>query len=727
MVDLCIVDRDTFSGLNKPTNELRRHLRIQRRPSTFVYQHQIIDPQFRCNVLTGIAGIGKTSTIENIALSWARDSSYFYDKSFRYVFLFNSRKLNEYRKKSVTFEQLFKSEFNIQLKTLSNVNGNEVLVIIDGIDEIESLLSILETNDVDEIYHLLHELIKDQSSIFPGHTTLLAGRPHVISTLKRFQHHTGPIRIVQIQGFDDRSICTYVQKFCHDNEMMVNRIIGKINGSVTIKAMAAVPQLLSSICSVYSWEVSNLRLEKKTELFVWVFLSLLKHQFPQFSGMLPHQLMSEAAVKKLFSAISKLSYDLILDNRILFEESEIKELGTSDPLLKQLLDAFVLRINTNLASRCHFAHLIVQEFLAAIHCYISGKTISSLLEREFYEIAEFYVGFASADQNSLATDGNVVSLFIRNIPPRFRRSFRQSFTKPKKPSVLSIAADIFSFWERWRLSFETFCCLFYELFKIEDAIPECIAFANHTDIILSGLASFQVVRLNYFLTRLLTPDENNHGPHSLKNVTITIKHSEFSEKSGLGLCLQLLRSFKEVSFINCSFDGNILKNFCIAGIGNGNGSVLEHASFKDCNFTTDNLLLLADCIPLIQEFSLESITLNLTIIEAITQKLLEESHSPHFKLRDLGLRNCSLDDFCIEALCKAFHLIETMDLSDNPINSVRMDMLIRWVEVRKHFDQDKFNLKTLILRNCSSSPAVLKRFKMRLQEKVADTKVDLLF
>ena len=723
MVDLCIVDRDTFSALNKPTNELSRHLRLQRRPSTFVYQHQIIDPQFRCNVLTGIAGIGKTSTIENIALSWARDPSYFDNTSFRYVFLFNSRKLNEYRKRSVTFEQLFEAEFNIQLKTLSSVNGHEVLIIIDGIDEIESLLSILEASDVDEIYHLLHELIKDQSSIFPGHTTLLAGRPHIISALKRFQHHIGPIRIVQIKGFDDQSIFTYVEKFCHNNEMMVNRIMEKIDGSVTIKAMAAVPQLLSSICSIYSWEVSNLRLEKKTELFVWAFLSLLKHQFPQFSGMLPHQLMSEAAVKKLFSAISKLSYDLIVDNRILFEESEIKELGTSDPLLKQLLDAFVLRINTNLASRCHFAHLIVQEFFAAVHCYISGKTISSLLEREFYEIAEFYVGFACADQNSLATDDDVVALFIRNIPPRFRKSF----AKPKKPLVLSLAADIFSFWERWRLSFETFCSLFYELFKSEDSIPECIAFASHADIIVSGLAPFLVVRLNYFLTRLLTHDENNHGPCSLKNVTITIKHSEFSDKSGLEVCLQLLKSFKEVTFINSSFNGNVLKNFCIASIGNGNCSFLEHASFKDCNFTIDNLLLLAECMPLIQRFSLENITLNLKVIEAIVKKLLEESHSPHFKLKELGLRNCSLDDFCIETLCKSFHLIETVDLSDNPINSVRIDMLIRWVEVRKHYDKEKFNLKTLILRNCSSSPAIFKRFRMRQESNQAGTKFELLF
>ena len=725
MVGLSIVDQESFSGANKPTNELGRYLRLRRRLSTVVSQNQILDLQCRCNVLTGVAGIGKTSTIENIALSWARDPSYFSTNAFQYVFLFSCRKLNEYRKRSITFEQLFEAEFNIKLSTLSNTDGKEVLIIIDGIDEIESLSSMLQMQEVDEIYQLLHEIIKDQSCIFPGHTTLLAGRPHIIPTLKRFQHHTGPIRIVHIQGFDDQSILAYVKKFCHNNEAMVNRIMEKLGGSVTVKAMAAVPQLLSSICSIYSWEFSDFHLEKKTELFVWVFLSLLKHQFPQFNGMLPRQLMEDAAVKSFFSAISKISYDLILDNRILFEENEVKELGTSDPLLKKLLDAFVLRIDTKSATCCQFAHLIVQEFFAAVHCYVSGKSIGSLLDREFYEIAEFYVGFASADQNIAAKDDDVVALFIRNIPPRFRRSFRKSFTKPKKPSVSSLLCEIFSSWEGWKLSCDIFCSLFYELINIGDSIPECITFANHTDVILSGLTPFQVVRLNHFLRRLLSEDSNGHGPHAFKNVTVTIKRTEFSNSSEFCSFLQLLRSFKEVSFINCMFGTHALETLCTVSSPSKPESWLVQVSFKACDLSHDNISAIARCMPLLQKFSFESIKLDLTATNILVREIMGKGHSSAFKLRELGLRDCYLDDFCIEALCKCLHLIETIDLSKNHINRVRMDLLIRYV--RERYDQPKFNLKQLILRECTSSNTDTRRPRGREQNNISDIAVDIVF
>ena len=689
--------------------------------SNLVCQHEIVDPKFRCNILTGVAGIGKTTVIENIALSWARDPKYFGKGFFRFVFLFSCRKLNEYKRRNLTFEQLFEAEFNIRIQSLSKIDGSEVLIIIDGIDEIDSLLSLFGTSKIDAVYELLHEMIKDQSCLFPGHTTLLTGRPHAMPTLKRFEYHTGPIRFLQIQGFSSHSVSTYIQRYCHNNETMAKRIMDKIDGSVTIKAMATIPQLLSSICSIYSWEVPDVKLEKKTELFVWVFISLLKHQFPQYNGMLPNQLMSEVPVKKFFSAISKISYDLMLDNRIFFEESSVEELGRSDPLLNRLLDAFILKADAKLSSNRQFTHLIIKEFFAAAHCYISGISVSSLLEREFFEAAEFYVGFASADQ-STGTDDDIVALFIRNIPPHKRRSFYKS--RPKKPSVLSIAGTIFSFWEGWKLSCDIFCSLFYELMNAGYSVPECISFPKHADIILSGQTSYQVIRLNHFLTRMLTQDDCLHGWNSFKNVTITINHTDFSNDSGFALCLKLLRSFKEVSFINCSFAANTLKHFYFTSSVGVSYLSDGCVSFKECDLSDENIAHLARFIPEVQKFSIESVSLNFKAVDSIVREILNEGHSTKFKLKDLSLRDCSLDDFCIEALCKAFHLIETIDLSGNSINNVRIDMLIRRVKAMKRGDTEKFCLKTLILRDCSTSPALVRQLK---KFKADSTRVTVLF
>ena len=725
MVDLSIVDKDSFRGPNKPANELNRHLSLKRRLSTCITQDQIVDYRFRCNILAGVPGIGKTSTVESVALSWGRDPLYSFtnEKSFRYIFLFSCRKLNEYRNRSITFEQLFEYEFNIQLKMLSNVDGRQVLIIVDGIDEIESLASIFETTEIDEIYQLLHEMIKDQSCIFPGHTTLIVGRPHTISTLKRFQHQIGPIRVIQILGFDSRSISTYVDKFCHGNEALLNRIMDKINGSATVKAMAAIPQLLSSICSIYSWEFTDLHVEKKTELFVWTIISFLKHQFSQFNGMLPRQLMKEDAVKKFLSAIAKLSYDLIFDNRILFDVNEVKELQTSDPLLKALLDAFVQRIDT-FSSHCQFTHLIVQEFFAAVHCYVSGKTIGSLLEREFYDIAEFYAGFACADQNCLETDDDdIVALFIRNVPPRFRRSFRKSFTKPRKPSIPSLASEVFSLLEGWKISCDTFCSIFYELISVDDTVPDCITFPRHADIILSGLTPLQVVRLNHFLTCILRRDENGHSPLALNNVIVTIKRTEFTDSSEYRRCLQLLPSFREVAFVNCSFGGHVLEDF--ACTARTNGSLLEKVSFKSCNIIEDDLCTLAKCIPKIRRFSFESVKLGLRVTEAIVYQLIHQDHSLSFKLIELELCNCGMNDFCTEELRKALHLIEVVNLSDNAINSVRMYMLVNWWTFRKRCEPDIFKLKTLILRNCSGSPTIARQLKQIYQANLDASNLDL--
>jgi len=733
MVDLCIFDENSFRGIHRSANELSWHLRLRRQLSNLVCQHEIVDPKFRCNVLTGVAGIGKTTVIENIALSWARNPMYFGKGVFRFVFLFSCRKLNEYRRRKFNLQQLFEAEFNIRIQSLSKIDGSEVLIIIDGIDEIDSLVSLFDTSKIDAVYELLQELIKDQSCYFPGHTTLLTGRPHTMPALKRFQYHTGPIRFLHIQGFNSHSVSTYIQRYCHNDETMAKRIIDKIEGSLTIKAMATVPQLLSSICSIYSWGISDVQLEKKTELFVWVFISLLKHQFPQYNGMLPHQLMSEGPVKKFFSAISKISYDLMLDNRILFEESCVEELGRSDPLLNKLLDAFILKADTKLSSNCQFTHLIIKEFFAAVHCYTSGISVGSLLGRELYEVAEFYVGFASADQ-STATDNDIVALFIRNIPPQKRRSFYKS--KPKKPSVLSIADTIFSFWEGWKVSCDIFCSLFYELMNTEFNVPECITFPKHADIILSGQTSYQVIRLNHFLTRMLTQDDNFHGRDSFTNVTITINHTDFPNNSEITLCLKLLRSFKEVSFISCSFAANTLKHFFFArnagvryssnGCGSplGLASFLTRVSFKECDLSDEDIAHLAMFIPGVQNFSIESVNLNFKAVDTIVREILNESYSTKFKLKFLSLRDCSLDDFCIETLCKSFHLIETIDLSGNFINNVRIDMLIRRVKAMRKDGAEKFCLKTLILRDCSTSPALVRQLK---KFRADSTRVNVLF
>lgn len=701
MVDLSILDQESFNGSSAPTNELNRHLHFKRRISTAVAGDQIIDPRFRCNLLTGVAGIGKTSTIENLALIWGRDPTCFdmEDFGFRYVFLFSCRKLNEYRNRSLSFEQLFECEFNIQLKSLRNIDGQEVLIIVDGIDEIESLVSILNGDEVDDVYKIFHEIVQEQSSILPGHSNLLAGRPHVIPILKRFQQQTGPMRIVQILGFDSTSITQYVNKFCHDNQVMVNRILGRIEDSPSVKAMASIPQLLSSICSIYSWEITDLHLEKKTDLFVWAFLSFLKHQFPQFSGLLPDTLMSQKAVKKFVSAIAKISYDLIADNRILFEENELKELSTSDPMLKKLLDAFVLRVDSSSPSNYQFVHLIVQEFFAAVHCYVAGIEFQSLMKRELYQIAEFFAGFASADQKCSETNEDIVAHFIRNVPPRFRRSFRKTLSKYAKPSVLSLAQELFQLMEGWKISFDVFCSIFYELFNVGDVVPKCINFAGHADIILSHSSSLQVVRLNHFLTSLLTQDEHGHGPSALDDVIVTINDTDFSSSVECFTLLQLLGSFKEVSFVKCSFDTDALKCFCNFPFC----SFLQSVCFDRCSIPKEAISCLSHCIPKIHRFSLVGIKLNLKMIEIIVQRIIECGYSSEFQLNELVLRNCELDDFCIEALFKAVHLIETLNLSENEINSVRIDLLFKSVSFRKQCEPGRFKLRTLILRNCSQS------------------------
>ena len=702
MVELTLVnEQSAASSPVKAANELSHHLLQRRHSSSLLDLPDIIDPSLKCSLLSGMAGIGKSSTVENLALCWAKRQLGSLD--FDFVFLFSCRNFFRYQKKQINAEKLFLEEFNVNYRNLNNVDGSRVLIIFDGLDEVESLSSILKEVASEDIYNLLREMIKEKSSIFPGHTTLLVGRPHVLSTLKRFQMLTGAFRVVQILGFTKAAIQSYVGKFSCNDILLQQHILQKIFENTSVKAMARIPQLLCSICSVYSWETKDLQLEKKSELFLWTLLSFLRHHFPQFAGLPPNELLSHDVVSSFILIIAKLSYELLKDNRIIFDKKEVKELETEDVLLKRLLETFLAKVETfDKFPQYQFRHLIIEEFFAAVHCFVSNISACKLMNKEFYEITEFLAGLVRGNER---ISSSIVSIFAKNILKNYgekHNSFRKRAAsigrKKKHQSVAMIAEEVFLQWKQWKISCDVFCSVFYELFDKDDTLPKCIQFNDQFDVLLSSLTSLQVVRLNHFLECM--SGNGIRGLESLRNLRLCISSTDFSESGEFCNLFCSLTTVKDVRFVQCTFRGKSLDILCTAILTSQHHCPLSGLSFRYCNLSNNQLSGLTKCASCLGKFSLVGELVRLDVTQRLVNEILRALSGFRCYIRELELRDCKLDGFCFDEIGKLLRILETVNLSGNVVGRLTISNIIQSVGRQKKLEPITHKLKTFVLRNC---------------------------
>ena len=339
----------------------------------------LFDEKRRVTFIRGIAGMGKSVLAKQLTYGWANGDIYL---NFRLCVMFECRDLNYFKdrkgaelKKHEILGEFIKSKINCDLG-----NGEGVLVIVDGLDELY---------DITEKDSIIFDLLNINGNYCMA-KVIITGRPHVEDKLIGYNNMGGLFK-VEINGLSEDQIDEYVDKFSsrEDHKVDINKARTSSKGYLPIMN---VPQFLNTLCCVAILSKGEAVLNS-TELYCWtVFLLLKQHADKDDSS---RKMASEvfSDFSQTLSTLNEVCHNLLTKNKIIFEgkiESRLGDIGKD----KEFVESLFVNVSDNITEKYQFKHLSLMEFLSAL--YICKKDMKNLLEiikdnleKGFIEVVSF--------------------------------------------------------------------------------------------------------------------------------------------------------------------------------------------------------------------------------------------------------------------------------------------------------------------------------------------------
>uniref|UniRef100_A0A8C4ST88 NACHT domain-containing protein n=1 Tax=Erpetoichthys calabaricus TaxID=27687 RepID=A0A8C4ST88_ERPCA len=335
-------------------------------------------------VVSGVAGIGKTTMVKKIMSDWARGTQY---QRFRFVFLFKLRKLNLIENDNETQESLTK--FIVRhYKHLSNESVKEILqnpesllFILDGLEEYKYKLNFTDTqlcsDPDDEVpVHILVTSLVSQT-LLKGCSVLITSRPTAL----------GSLDMEKVDGFADTKAFWYFEERVHRFYVEENAIL---------YTMCFNPSYCWIICSALKSHFMTPEEERGaaprtvTEIFVMFLHNILTS----------HRQETE---DQILLKLGKMAYYGVENNIHEFnEKQEMSNFSLQPVLSSPFLSGLLQRQSTQEHTTYIFYHLTLQEFMAACSVYRDSpegteellKKLDLCKDGQFEIVTRFMAGLA---------------------------------------------------------------------------------------------------------------------------------------------------------------------------------------------------------------------------------------------------------------------------------------------------------------------------------------------
>ncbi|XP_078600185.1 NLR family CARD domain-containing protein 4-like [Branchiostoma floridae x Branchiostoma japonicum] len=312
-------------------------------------------PQPRRILIEGNAGIGKTTEVSKLAFDWAEGRSAVLEK-YDLVFPIALRKVG--KSQSLTeciFDQLLPEDVRFQESDLETyLKGNDrVLIILDGFDE----WVIHEGHDVTKL--LTGKVLRDCC-------LLVTTRP---SHTPQLQSLMCPDTQVEITGFSQDNIRTYVHRFFTGDEAKAAALVSKMDSSLIPTGILATPILLLLTCMMW---------EEKQDL---VFGGRI---FPLYDELVSFTIRRHCVrnnigsnqgipdnIRDALLCAGALAFNGLMENKLVYSKDDVAKYCDEDSLKELVLLGILHRQESpsrlNPSAQFSFSHKTMQEYLAGLH------------------------------------------------------------------------------------------------------------------------------------------------------------------------------------------------------------------------------------------------------------------------------------------------------------------------------------------------------------------------
>ncbi|XP_067437500.1 uncharacterized protein [Thunnus thynnus] len=337
----------------------------------------------RVVMTNGVAGVGKTFSVQKFTLDWAEGSK---NQDVSLVILLSFRELNLIKDEQYSLLMLI-HDFHptLQKVTAEKLDDCKVLFIFDGLDESRLSLDFMNRKVVSDVTQkssvnmLLTNLFK--GNLLPLALVWITSRPAAANQIPL----TCVDRVTEVRGFTDVQKEEYFRRRFSDEELS-SRIISHIKTSRSLHIMCYIP--------VFCWITARvvehmLTTDQRGELpktltdlyshFLLVQTKRKKNKYDE-GHETSSQELTEADSEVLLK-LGRLAFEHLEKGNIMFYQEDLEQCGldvTEASVLSGFFTEIFKRENVIFYKTVYcFVHLSVQEFLAAVymyHCYTSRNT-----------------------------------------------------------------------------------------------------------------------------------------------------------------------------------------------------------------------------------------------------------------------------------------------------------------------------------------------------------------
>ncbi|CAM4673068.1 unnamed protein product [Leuciscus chuanchicus] len=330
------------------------------------------DKSIRTVLTKGVAGIGKTVSVQKFIVDWAEGTE---NQDVQLIFPLPFRELNLMKDKILSLSDLLHVFFPETKGMEISSEEYKVLFIFDGLDECRlslnfksgvKLCNISESASVDE---LLMNLI--EGNLLPSALIWITSRPAAADLVPSECVH----RVTEVRGFSDTQKEEYFRKRISD-QSLANTIITHLKSSRSLHIMCHIP--------VFCW-ISAAVLEKMlNEAERGEIPKTLTQMYTHFliiQTNIKHEKDYEKRVKDedMILKLGKLAFQQLVKGNLIFYEEDLRECGidVTEASVYSGLCTQIFREELGLYQGkvfC-FVHLSIQEHLAALyaHIYFTNK------------------------------------------------------------------------------------------------------------------------------------------------------------------------------------------------------------------------------------------------------------------------------------------------------------------------------------------------------------------
>nr|XP_055073075.1 protein NLRC5-like [Misgurnus anguillicaudatus] len=385
------------------------------------------DQNIRTVLTKGVAGIGKSVSVQKFVLDWAEGKE---NQDISFIFPLPFREMNLKEKEILSLMDLI-SQFFPEVKGL-NLTRNEkfkVLFIFDGLDEcrlplkFDSNEMLRDVTSPASLDVLLTNLIK--GNLFPSALIWITTRPAAAGKIPPECID----RVTEVRGFNDAQKVEYFRKRFTD-ENMANTIIDHVKNSKSLFIMCHIPVF----CWISATVLQNI-LEKKrndqsddttsedtpktlTQMYTHFFRFQIQQSRRKYEGEYSPDICWD---KDVILSLGKLAFQQLEGSNLIFYDSDLEACGIditkASVYSGMCTQIFKQETGIITGTMYCFVHLSIQEFTAALYAHlfldISKKNVF-VQDHTGEENNETMIGLLkTAVDKALESENGHLDLFLR--------------------------------------------------------------------------------------------------------------------------------------------------------------------------------------------------------------------------------------------------------------------------------------------------------------------------